>query len=451
MHTTNLRVGYSRIDMTPEYSVPLAGYGNTHTRMSQGWYNRIYATCIAITDEQEETLLLFTLDQIRCNQAWTDAARARITEATGIPGERIMVSATHTHSGPDLLAFTPDHPYYEMYMQTLVEAAREALEDRTSVKVAAMGRTQATGLTFVRHYRMTDGGVVGDNFGNAKGREYAGHTLPADEEMQLVRLLRDGKQDILLVNWQAHPTVGSTSVTETGRLLRPFLGSDYVGYCRDYVEKETDCLFAFFLGAAGNLNSRSRIKEETPTTDVGEYGKTLGKFVVDALDHMQDASLHSLKTKRVNYVGQLDHTEDALLPQAREVRQLWEKENNNSLCAEAGKPYGIHSAYHAGAIIARSQLGTERTLELNAIALGDLSIVTAPYEMFCNSARQVKDQTPFAMTMVFSCTNDGAAYIASNEAFDHGCYEVDNRRFVRGTAEKAVENFLDMLNQLHAE
>ena len=71
--------------------------------------------------------------------------------------------------------------------------------------------------------------------------------------------------------------------------------------------------------------------------------------------------------------------------------------------------------------------------------------------MFCNSARQVKDQTPFAMTMVFSCTNDGAAYIASNEAFDHGCYEVDNRRFVRGTAEKAVENFLDMLNQLHAE
>lgn len=452
MHTTNLRVGYSRRDMTPEMSVPLAGYGNTHTRMSQGWYSRLYATCIAITDEREETVLLITIDQIRCNQNWTDATRASITQATGIPAQRIMICATHTHSGPDIAAgITEEHPYYAQYIQSITDAAVQALEDRAATKAAAIGRTQVPGLTFVRHYRMKDGGVVGDNFGNAKGREYAGHTLPADEEAQLVRFLRDGKQDILLVNWQAHPTVGSTSVTETGRLLRPFLGADYIGSCRDYVEKETDCLFAFFLGAAGNLNSRSRIQEETPTTDVGVYGQTLGKFVVAALDNMSDACLRELKTAQQIYVGELDHTEDALVPQAREVRQLWEKENNNALCAQAGEPYGIHSAYHAGAIIRRSQQGTEAKMELNAISLGDLSIVTAPYEMFCNNARQVKDQTPYAMTLVFSCANDAAAYIASTEAFDHGCYEVDNRKFSRGTGEKAVACFLDMLTQLHTE
>ena len=46
-----LKVGYSRVDFTPEMSVPLAGYGNTHKRMSQGYYSRIYTTCIAITIE----------------------------------------------------------------------------------------------------------------------------------------------------------------------------------------------------------------------------------------------------------------------------------------------------------------------------------------------------------------------------------------------------------------
>ena len=44
--------------------------------------------------------------------------------------------------------------------------------------------------------------------------------------------------------------------------------------------------------------------------------------------------------------------------------------------------------------------------------------------------------------------NSGAGYIASEAAFDHGCYEVDNRKFGRGTAEKAVEHFLEMLNDM---
>lgn len=444
-----IKVGYGRIDMTPSMPVPLAGYGNTHKRISQGWYNRLYATCIAITDENDKTLLLFTTDQIRCSQSWTDVARQRITEATGVPGECIMLCATHSHSAPDIAAgIKESHPYYEEYMCSLVAAAEAAMEDRVPTDAVAMGRTQATGLGFVRHYIMEDGSVVGDNFGSAKGKKFAGHTMPADEEMQLVRFVREGKQDVLMVNWQAHPTVGSTSVTETGRLLRPFLGADYVGACRDYVEKETDLLFAFFQGAAGNLNSRSRIQEETPTTDVGVYGQTLGKFVVDALGSMVDANLHSLQTRRHIYEGELDHTEDGLLEPARMVRNMWTTGSTAAECAAAGEPYGIHSAYHAGAIMARAELGTTTKMELNAVALGDLAIAFAPYEMFCNSARQVKDASHYPMTMVFSCANDARAYIASNEAFDHGCYEVDNRRFVRGTAEKAVEHFLAMLQDM---
>ena len=441
-------VGYSRVDFTPDFSVPLAGYGNTHKRMSQGWYNRIYATGIAITDSAGQTLLLLGTDQIRCVQAWTNAARERITKATGIPGTHIMLAAIHSHSAPDIGAgIKEDHPYYEQYLNALTQAAVEAMADRAEATLS-LGRTTVPKMCFVRHYRMKDGGVVGDNFGNPTGREFAGHTMDADEEMQLIRFDRVGKKPVLMINWQAHPTVGSTSATESGRILRPFLGSDYIGACRDRVEAESDCLFVFFQGAAGNLNSRSRMVEETPTDNVHEYGQQLAGFVLDALGSMQPAQAGELVTRRHIYEGELDHTEDHLLEQAKEIRKIWADTNNSALCAEAGEKYGIHSTYHAGAIMARAAAGTTFEMELNAIGLGDISFITAPYEMFCNSAQAVKANTPYPMTFVLSCANSGAAYIASTEAFDHGCYEVDNRKFVRGTAEKAVSHFLEMLKDL---
>lgn len=443
-----LKVGYSRVDYTPEYAVPLAGYGNTHKRLSQGYYNRIYATCIAITDPADNTLLLITNDQIRCIQAWTEAARDRITEATGVPGTQIMLTATHTHSAPDIgSGVKEEHPYYEQYLTALTQVAVEAMADRAEATLST-GRTTVPKMGFVRHYRMKDGGVVGDNFGSAAGREFAGHTMPADEEMQLIRFDRSGKKPVLMVNWQAHPTVGSTSATDFGKMLRPFLGADYIGSCREWVEAHSDCLFAFFLGAAGNLNSRSRMVEETPTPNVHKYGQQLAGYVLEALNNLTPAQAGQLTTRRFNYVGELDHSEDHMVPEATEIRKIWAQTNDAALCAKEGQKYGIHSTYHAGAIIARSKQGYELEMELNAIGLGDISFVTAPYEMFCNSAQFVKANTPYPMTFVLSCANNGAAYIASVEAFEHGCYEVDNRKFVRGTAEKAANRFVEMLKEM---
>ena len=52
------------------------------------------------------------------------------------------------------------------------------------------------------------------------------------------------------------------------------------------------------------------------------------------------------------------------------------------------------------------------------------------------------------MTFILECSNDYVSYIASKEAFDHGCYEVDSRRFVRGTGEAMAERFAAMLQDM---
>lgn len=451
MKQTNLKVGFARRDITPDYPVPLAGYGRTTDRMSQGWYTRLYATCVAITDENDKTVLVYTTDLIRSIQPWTDEVRRRVTEATGVPGDAIMISAIHTHSAPDIGAeIKENHPYYEQYMQTLTDAATDAMADRTPTKTAALGCKEIRGMNFVRHYITVDGEVIGDNFGDPEGKVFAGHTMPNDPQMQFLRFIRDEKSDVLLVNWQGHPTVGSTSASECGRLLRPFIGADYVDPFRAHLEAQTGCLVAFFQGASGNLNTRSRILEETPTANVFEFGKQLAEYAMEALPELKNAYLGSLQTRRYIYQGKWDHSEDHLLEQARQIRQLWVETGDRDLCREKGAPYGIHSGYHAGFIINRANAGENYEMELNAIGLGDFSFITAPYEMFCNNAQTVKAETPFPMTFVLTSANAGAGYIASEAAFDHGCYEVDNRKFGRGTAEKAVSHFLEMLHDMKA-
>ena len=87
-------------------------------------------------------------------------------------------------------------------------------------------------------------------------------------------------------------------------------------------------------------------------------------------------------------------------------------------------------------------------MELNTAAIGDMAFVFAPYEMFCNNAQAVKAQSPYAMTFVMGHSNVTCGYLASKEAFDHGCYEVDNRRFPRGTAEAAENHFHQMLKDM---
>ena len=57
-----IRVGFGRTDITPDCSVPLAGFGNVSKRMSTGYLDRIYTTCIAISDPQGSTVLLFGSD-----------------------------------------------------------------------------------------------------------------------------------------------------------------------------------------------------------------------------------------------------------------------------------------------------------------------------------------------------------------------------------------------------
>ena len=435
-----LLAGFGRTVITSETSLPLGGYGNTMKRMSETVLDDLMATCVAVTDEKGETLLLISLDLGNSSDALE--IRQQVTEATGIPVDHIMVAATHTHSAPDLYSpYEGTLAWKQEYIPGVAMAAKAALADRSAAEVY-FGKTQTKGMNFVRHYLLSDGSYGGDNFGDFKQNTIVDHAAPNDPGMQVIRFVRDGAKDIVMVNWQAHPTV-------TGGMAKTDMSADFIGSTRRYIEETTGNLFIYFTGAAGNQNYKSRIPDETPTHDNAEYGRLLGAYVLEAQKDMIRLEGSRIKTTQVLFEGQVDHTMDEKLEQAKEVRQLFLSEGRD-VGNKLARQYGFSSVYHAGAVVRRSNYDQTRTMEINGYCIGTVSFVAAPYEMFAAHGMYIKAHTPFPMTFVVSCCNGANSYLPTTAAYDYGCYESHNGNFVRGTGGQLAETFVKMLKQLHS-
>lgn len=449
---TSLLVGFGRENITPSYSVPLAGYGNTSQRMSDGFLSYIYATCIAVTDANDSTVLLITTDVIAVSNNHVESLKVAVKEATGVPEDRIFIQGTHTHSGPDIWSGeSAMGKYIPEYMAGIAKAAANAMADRSPATMET-GRGYTEGLNFVRHYTTSAGTLYGDNITLPNGATVTGHTSDPDNEIQLICFKREAadKKDILAVNWQAHVKLDSSGETAEGQANRPMLSADYVGVARDYVEANTDCLFAFYLGAAGNLNPNSKITTENVTTDCKVFGKALGEDILEGMQTLAPTESGEVKAVQKTVLIPIDHSEDELATDAAKVYNYWRDTNDYAGAMKLAVGTPIQSPYHAMSIVSRANnTSAGRNIEMNAIQVGTIGFITAPYEMFDVNGMAIKDASPYETTFIMTCSNGHHDYIAAAYAFENGgSYEVHNRVFAKGTAEDLQDQYIAMLNEL---
>lgn len=442
MENTAILLGYSRKDISPVTPHYLAGYGDDPSRPCEGVLDRVTGTCLAVTDPDGQTVLLFSLDLLLLNVTAMTALRPALSEATGIPQTHIHFAATHTHAGPSFNLTVDSTPVYiEHLTKQLCAAAEEALDDRGRARIF-IGTADTRNMTFVRHYITSVGTYMGDNFGDRVNPVVA-HAAEADTTIQLVRFVRNGKQDVILMNWQAHGKMSSTINSEFGRTHRRHLSADFIGYTREKLENLTGAAVVYFSGAAGNLNPDSRIPEEAPTKDPAEFGSALAQAALAGLEDMRPIHAGNIRCTRRSVTAIHDHADDDKLESAREVWDMWPVDQERS--RELAAKYGFNSPYAARSVITRAQSGIQSEIVLDTVTLGQLAFVAAPYEMFCENGKFIKENSPFPMTVIMSCANGYHSYLASERTFDHGSYEVDSRNFVRGTAEKMACAFTDML------
>ena len=429
-----LQAGFAKIDITPDYNIGLGGYSNADTRISEAIEDRIYATCIALTDG-EETILLYTLDNCGFGSEMADRLRAPVTAATGIAGEKIFVMATHTHNAPALAAHNQAEKYLAFLGEAMAEGAKEALADQApAVTMAAKKIFQ--GMNSTRHVQLADGTVAGSDW-RRRSSPAIGNAGTPDSQMVLFKFAREEKRDILLINWQGHPDC-------SGQIGKLRISPSFVGPLRDTVAAGSGMDVAYFTGADGNMVIDSRLPEYKHNMNYRRYAVHMGTLVLGLMDELQVVEGSGIATARMYVETPVDHSWDHMLPQAKEVFDLW-KATDKPTGDELGKKYSFSSVYQARAIISRSKMGPTRTMELNTVRIGGVGIAVGTYEMFSESGLEIKAGSPFEYTMVMT---SNSSYMPSKRAYANRCYESDTGFYAEGTAEMMVEKYLEMLRSI---
>ena len=433
-----LQAGFARENITPDGPVGMSGYQDSATRRMKGVLDYIYATCVALRFG-EETLLVYTIDMIAMKDTWADKVRTTVSEATGIPTDYIMVGATHTHSGPDIEADEVADVTWELkFLDACASAGKQAIDDLAEAQLQA-ATAELTNMNFVRHYLMNDGTYYGSNFGS-EASGFKDHVSEADNQLILLKLDRAEKKDILMVNWQAHPAGAARQADYNA------ISADFVGQTRIKLEAETDLLVAYYTGASGNLNPKSLIESENTNQNGNykEYGKILADKIKEVLPSLAAVEGSQIKTTRVAYEAEINHEWDYLAAEANEVYDLWKKDSKSKGDQLAWK-YGMSSVYHANAIRKRVKMGETETRELRAFRVGPIGFTSGTYEMFCDHAKYVKENSPFEITFVIT---GNSGYIPTEQAYDYGSYESHTGIFAKGTGEKLAEEYVKLLNAI---
>jgi neutral ceramidase len=152
--STGFWAGAAVTDLTPKRSVFLYGYPHV-ARDSTGVHDPLQCAALYLRGEGGEAMFLAN-DLIHLTKGITADVRGQITAATGVPNEAIMVTATHTHSGPIIVEHVsnaadstvpkPDPDYVTWVVSQMVAAALSAFKAARPAELGcAVARAEGVG------------------------------------------------------------------------------------------------------------------------------------------------------------------------------------------------------------------------------------------------------------------------------------------------------------------
>ena len=441
---TGFCAGFGRADITPTKPVPLAGYGDTSKRISQNVLDNLYFTIFLLQDESGEKLAIVQMDVIAIWPAIQGQIRSLICKATGVKEEYVLLNATHTHSGPDGYSEEGSVGSWRGLLYKAVTAAsKAALADLDRCEKIRVGTVETDRLNFVRRYYL-EHGFACDNATYGTG-EITGHESPIDQEMRLVRFVRKNQPDLVMANWQCHPH-------RTGSSTKFDISSDIIGTWRKKAEAEMDVKFLYLQGGAGDVNPTSRIVSEQRFTDYRDIGHALCDHMFDGLNNnMTETAPGAIRAEKSDLIGTVSHNKEELVETCRTISSLWSgsssadrAEAQSLLAANA-----LTSIYEVRAILSRANYGETDAIPLYCYAFGDVAIASAPFEMFNQTEKGLREVSPFPFTLTCGYSNSGMGYMPAADVWDNEGYEVVTCRFVKGTAEAITGRQLEMLGRLH--
>jgi hypothetical protein len=436
----DLKIGSAAVKITPPEGTPMAGYYSD--RGATGVHDDLWAKAL-VMEKDGSKIAIISCDLIGLPYEMVTRIRETVENNTGIPSGNVMVSATHSHTGPvipkkiDRYKITGRqaeiHAKYLSDLPSLIaESAKQAYKKMTPGTIS-LGTGYEETISFNRRFYMTDG-TVGWNPGklNPMIIKPAGPIDP--DVIVLYAETPDAKPLSTYVNFALHlDNVGGSEISAD----MPYTLSTILGKM-----KGEEMVTFFAQGCSGNIN-HINVKTKTPQKGHDEakrIGTVLAAEVIKTYTRLQPVEVAGISVTRSVVKLPLPEVKPEELPQAREVI-------SRAGTAKAPKFIELVNAYKVLDVLDRK--GQPVDAEIQVIALGDqCAIVTLPGEIFTELGMYIKSRSPYQYTMVVELSNGSLGYVPDRKAYVVGNYEPVSARCGPGSGELLAEKALAMLNEL---
>jgi hypothetical protein len=360
------------------------------TKPANGKLSDLYAKALAIEEESGGRFVLVTMDLIAISRDIASAVAEQVARKHALPRERILLSASHSHYGPEIrpdkvefFKIPPEfaakiEPYGRYLTATLVQLIDRALSNRKPVRLFAR-RTKA---------------------GFASNRRKVSHGV--DHDVPILEARDDaGNARAIIFSYACHNTS-----------LDPMDGQysgDWAGFAQTQLERDNPAANALFVtGAAADQNPDPRYKVE--------ISKQFGAQLADAVQSSRDRD-------EVEVQGPIDVAyAEAPLP----YEPLPTRAQLEANLATDDEPLKTKSRYLLRAMDEGSVFPPTYPCPVHVVRFGkQLMLVAIGGEPVIDYAHMIKQQFAGAADVVWVAgyCNDMFGYVPTRAVLSEGGYE----------------------------
>jgi len=412
------RAGAFAIDITPQ-ELPVLINGGVSERTADRVVDPLHARCLVLDDGTTQ-IAIAVVDNCLIPRSLLDEAKEKASTATGIATERMLISATHTHSAPSVCAClgTDCDDRYARYLPgRIAEGIKAAYQNLAPARVGwAVGQDPKN--VFCRRYLMKPGTALTNPFSgtqNDQAQMNPGYLNPnavrrlgpVDPAVTILSLQTPNGQPVaLLANYSTH-YAGS-----------PAVSADYFGvFCEKIAQRigadSADLPFVAMMsnGTSGDANCCD-FDHARRDFDYFSVAEDVSRAAYEAYRQIQYHDWVPLVTQQ--RLLELN----VRMPGKDEVAKAEEYITTN---LKDRKPRSWTEVY-ARETVFLDRLPPTRELKLQAIRIGGIGITAMPCEVYGQTGLKIKQSSPLKPTMNISLANGCEGYIPPPEQFKLGGY-----------------------------
>lgn len=394
---SSFRAGVARKAITPKGPIQMTGFAG-RKGPSVGVIHDIWTKALAIEDARGQRVVIVTTDLVGLPSEVSDEVAARVKQKCGLDRRQLLLSASHTHSGPAVwpnlsvlfeLGETEKKQlieYRDRLIDAMVEVVENALKD-LSPATLAVGHGS---VGFAINRRQSKNGAM--QFGTNS-------TGPIDHDVPVLRIAApDGKVRAVLFGYACH----NTSLVADCREIN----GDYAGFAQIEVEKTLPGATAMFMIlCGGDQNPNPRGTRELSS----RHGKTLGDEVVRILANaMKPVASPTITTA----------FEEVKLDVARRDRSVFEQELKDN------DPYRVRRARKVLAAIDAGRPVWQIPLPIQVVGFGEgLVLLAIGGEVVVDYSLRLRREFAGTSLIVAGYCNTVPCYIPSRRVLAEGGYE----------------------------